>query len=127
MTKCHSEGGWLGSFDAVCKSGIARLLSLFERARLLGCAIVVFWSAFAVAVAFELAVDGARGDAEQLRGEALVSSRVTEGLLDHPQLDVLERRADLERERTAADDRTFARQPTHLPREIVDVDEVRLG
>src|SRR5690606_38753840 len=45
---------------------------------------------------FELAIDRASRDAEQVGGEALVSAREFEGLHDHPALDLLERRADRE-------------------------------
>src|SRR5581483_661880 len=46
--------------------------------------------------AVELAVDGPRRDAEQLRGDRFVPARTPERLADHPELDLLERRSDLE-------------------------------
>src|SRR5690242_4896341 len=47
----------------------------------------------------QLAVDGARRDAEKLRGQRFVAVGVAEGLADETALDLVERRADGEAER----------------------------
>ena len=44
----------------------------------------------------ELAVDGPRRDAEELRGDRLVALRVAQRLADDAALDLVERRADRE-------------------------------
>src|SRR3954468_13566317 len=56
-----------------------------------------------VLLAIELAVDGARGDSEQLRREVLVAFGLPERLADDAQLDLLHRRAERHRQRATLD------------------------
>src|SRR5437868_14632618 len=51
-------------------------------------------------IAVELSIDGARRDAEELGGDGFVTLRVLERLLDDAELDLAERRAHRELERT---------------------------
>src|SRR5215472_7991466 len=56
------------------------------------------WPSLGYAV--ELSVDGASRDAEELRGERLIPLRVPQRLADDTQLDLVQRRPDLEGERS---------------------------
>src|SRR3569833_316609 len=69
---------------------------------------------------FRAAVGGARGDAQQLRAQALVATRVRQRRVDDPPLDLLQRRPHRERQRLAVAQR--ARSRAHLGRQIVSLD-----
>src|SRR5690348_7959868 len=106
-TKCHSGAPPAG-----------RNVSGLRASALAGLVLVA-----ASHVALELPVDGPGGDAQEPRGHALVAAGVAERLLEHPPLDLLQRRPD-------GDDHVACRSARTLAdglRQVPDVQHVAAG